>query len=58
MDPVIDLDISKDKSDGQVFFDKVQPLDIISNVRIKTEKAFTVILESTGHYHHAVILRR
>ncbi|OBZ15754.1 IS110 family transposase [Bacillus sp. FJAT-26390] len=72
MNPVIGLDISKGKSDGQVFFDKGQPfgqsfcfqhnqeglsqlLDVISNVRIKTEKTPTVILESTGHYHQAVI---
>jgi len=72
MNPVIGLDISKGKSDGQVFFDKGKPygnpfsfqhnqeglgqlLAVITNVQGKTEKAPTVILESTGHYHQAVI---
>lgn len=72
MNPVIGLDISKGKSDGQVFLDKGQPfghpfciqhnqdglkqlLDVITNVQIKAEKAPIVILESTGHYHQAVI---
>jgi transposase len=72
MNPVIGLDISKGKSDGQVFLDKGQPyrppfcfhhnqeglmqlLDIIADVQDKTKKPPTVILESTGHYHQAVI---
>jgi transposase len=72
MNPVIGLDISKGKSDGQVFLDKGRPfgnpfciqhnqdglkqlLDVIASVQIKAEKAPIVILESTGHYHQAVI---
>jgi len=30
-------------------------LSVISNVQIKTAQVPTVILESTGHYHQAVI---
>lgn len=72
MNPVIGLDISKGKSDGQIFLDKGQPygkifrflhnreglqqlLNIIVDAQNKTEKSPTVILESTGHYHQAVI---
>ena len=72
MNPVIGLDISKGKSDGQVFLDKGQPyrppfcfhhnqeglmqlLGIITDIQDKTEKSPIVILESTGHYHQAVI---
>ncbi len=72
MNPVIGLDISKGKSDGQVFLGKGKPfgnpfcfqhnqeglkqlLDVISKVQDKAGKAPTVILESTGHYHQAVI---
>jgi transposase len=72
MNPVIGLDISKGKSDGQVFLDKGKPygppfcfqhnqeglsqlLNIIRNVQDKSGKAPAVILESTGHYHQAVI---
>jgi transposase len=72
MNPVIGLDISKGKSDGQVFLDKGKPfghsfcfqhnqeglsqlLGIITNVQDRTGKTPAVILESTGHYHQAVI---
>jgi transposase len=72
MNPVIGLDISKGKSDGQVFLAKGQPygktfqflhnreglqqlLNLISDFQNKTEKSPTIILESTGHYHQAVI---
>jgi len=72
MNPVIGLDISKGKSDGQVFLDKGKPfghpfcfkhnqeglrqlLGIITNVQDKTGKTPAIILESTGHYHQAVI---
>lgn len=72
MNPVIGLDISKGKSDGQVFLDKGKPmghpfcfqhnqvglsqlLDVVSTVQDTAGKAPVVILESTGHYHQAVI---
>jgi transposase len=72
MNPVIGLDISKGRSEGQAFLDKGQPygkafsffhtqeglqdlLNVITDVRNKAGDFPTVILESTGHYHQAVI---
>ncbi|NOU96635.1 transposase [Paenibacillus sp. LMG 31456] len=72
MNPVIGLDISKGKSDSQIFLDKGHPygktfrflhnreglqqlLNTILDIQNKTGKSPTIILESTGHYHQAVI---
>jgi transposase len=70
MNPVIGLDISKGQSAGLAFLNKGQPYGrsfrflhtlegfkggIIQEVRSKAGSAPAVILESTGHYHQAVI---
>jgi transposase len=71
-DPVIGLDISKGRSEGQSFLSKGQPygrsfpflhtlegfqdlLSIIHEIRSKAGSSPAVILESTRHYHQAVI---